>query len=602
MKKLISTFILLLAVGIAYAQTACNPAFTWAAAPSGNNLLRISFTNTTSFTPPVPQAYATYFINFGDNSSSNFWGGTSYHNYSTPGTYNVKLYMDVYDSLNQTLICNAIDSQLVTVAYSACATSISAVMNSAGNYTFTANTPASPSGMTYSWNFGDGSTGTGSPVTHVYNTPGTYTITLSASGGGCAYTNTYVVQSSSTNPCANLNAAFSHNSNNLTTVVSNTSTFGSPLIRVAHWNFGDGSPIVSNTNYTSHTYAASGLYLIVLTNEWKDSATQAIVCTDVVSQTVSVSNAPQQNLISGNIIWDSLSNPTVAVSFKVWLIVQDSLANTLAAIDSTTTSGMLGTNFAPYSFQNALPRNYLVKAAPIYNSPVVSGLVPTYHDSSIYWTGANLVAHAGGNTPNVYIWMRSGTPTSGPGFIGGNISLGANKGTAAGAPNQLVYLRNAANHMVRFTYTDANGDYSFGNIPTGSYTVYPEELRYTTIPSSILSVTAGQPSVANVDFKKTPTHFKPTNGITGINNLSLSNEFVLFPNPANNALSVYTKASFTGSATIDIITLTGAKALSKASVAGKETVVDLSSLQSGVYFVRITAGNEQHVEKLFIQH
>lgn len=601
MKKLISTFILLLTVGIVYAQTACNPAFTWAAAPSSNNLLTVNFTNTTSYTPPAPQAYATYFINYGDNSSSNFWGPTNYHIYSTPGTYNVKLYMDVYDSLNQTLICNAVDSQFVTIGYTPCASTITGVMNSVGNYTFTASTPAGTSGMTYSWNFGDGSTGTGSPVTHAYTTPGSFNVTLTATGGGCAYTNTYWVQTTSTNPCATLNAYFYASGNNLTISFSNISTQSIGLNNVAHWDFGDGTSATNTTNYTTHTYAAAGNYNVLLTNEWIDSLTQATVCTDTFSYLVSVSIAPPVNLISGNIYWDSLSNPTVPVNFKVWLIVHDTAANLLAALDSTTTSGILGTNFASYSFQGAPARDYLVKAAPIYNSPAVSGLVPTYHDSSIYWSGANQVMHNGNVTNNINIWMRNGIPTSGPGFIAGNISLGANKGTGTGAPNQLVYLRNAANHMIRFTYTDANGDYSFGNIPTGSYTVYPEEIAYITIPSALQTVTAGQPSVNNVNFKKTPTHIKPT-GTTGVGNISIADAFTMYPNPANNVLYVYPKVSFKGNATIDIISITGAKVKTVVVESGKENNVDLSNMESGVYFVRITAGSEQHIEKLFIQH
>lgn len=37
--------------------------------------------------------------------------------------------------------------------------------------------------LAYTWNFGDGSTGTGSSVTHVYTTPGIYTVTVSVSDG-----------------------------------------------------------------------------------------------------------------------------------------------------------------------------------------------------------------------------------------------------------------------------------------------------------------------------------------------------------------------------------------------------------------------------------
>lgn len=44
--------------------------------------------------------------------------------------------------------------------------------------TFTDNSN-DPSITLYSWNFGDGATGTGNPVTHIYSSPSTYTVTHS---------------------------------------------------------------------------------------------------------------------------------------------------------------------------------------------------------------------------------------------------------------------------------------------------------------------------------------------------------------------------------------------------------------------------------------
>ena len=48
-----------------------------------------------------------------------------------------------------------------------------------------ATTTFSSSGASsYAWNFGDAGTGSGSPVTHVYSSPGSYTITLTATYTG----------------------------------------------------------------------------------------------------------------------------------------------------------------------------------------------------------------------------------------------------------------------------------------------------------------------------------------------------------------------------------------------------------------------------------
>ncbi len=44
--------------------------------------------------------------------------------------------------------------------------------------TFTANVTGGVSPYSYSWNFGDGTSGTSNPVTHTYNTPGYYTVSV----------------------------------------------------------------------------------------------------------------------------------------------------------------------------------------------------------------------------------------------------------------------------------------------------------------------------------------------------------------------------------------------------------------------------------------
>src|ERR1044072_1737154 len=97
MKKLLLAAAALVTTHTAIAQ--CNPNFSFIAAPSGNNLLNVNFTNTTVGTFP-PTSYPFYTWKFGDGGVA--YGSTTVsHNYPAPGTYLVKLFMQRNDSRSE---------------------------------------------------------------------------------------------------------------------------------------------------------------------------------------------------------------------------------------------------------------------------------------------------------------------------------------------------------------------------------------------------------------------------------------------------------------------------------------------------------------------
>ncbi len=71
--------------------------------------------------------------------------------------------------------------------------------------TFTNTTTGVGGTTTYSWDFGDGNTGTGSPVTHTYATNGTYMVCLTATSGMCSKKTCHTISVSS--PSCNTNCS-----------------------------------------------------------------------------------------------------------------------------------------------------------------------------------------------------------------------------------------------------------------------------------------------------------------------------------------------------------------------------------------------------------
>jgi hypothetical protein len=595
MKRILFAFLVCLFAQSGFAQV-CNATFSTAMAPQNNNLLRANVNN--SSTPYMTGTkFTSFYINWGDGSPLSYaWTGNNYHNYASQGVYHIRLIMNIFDSTTSgtTLYCSDTTLDSVHAYYSACATSF-AISGSSPTYTVTATNPAGTPGMTYTWNWGDGSpNSTGNPASHTYASSGGKSITLTATNGICTYTNTQPVSVSGT--CSNAIANFT------STITSSGVTFTSTSGNIAgtsrryDWNFGDGNSSLNNTSSSiSHTYASGGVYSVMLITKWYDSTTMTFKCIDSITKNVGVSNT-----ISGYLALDS--NTTVKVDspeYKVWLIVFDSSTNILSAVDSTI---VYGTNpqITPYQFNGVAAGTYRVKAKLLNGPTTGTGWVPTYHVSTLMWNTATTFYHGGGTTTGKWIMLQAGTATSGPGFVGGNVSAGANKGTANGIEGITMLLLDGNNNFVTSAVTDVNGNYSFSQLAPATYNVHPEDMGYTTTPVTI-SIVNNKPTITGINFERSQSQMTITPAATGIstfNNSAL--EFKVYPNPAKDKVAIVWNNNLASNADVTITDITGKKVLNMQS-SNEVIEIKLDNLQKGFYFITVTADNIQETKKLMLQ-
>ncbi len=255
---------------------------------------------------------------------------------------------------------------------------------------FTGSASGGTSPYSYSWSFGDGSTGIGSSAKHTYSSAGTLTVVLTVKDNGLPQETTTSQQSitvSGAPPPLTASFAFSPSSTQAGQHVTFTASAGggtSPF--TFSWSFGDGS--TGTGSPATHTYSSAGSYTVILTA----SAGQSVSFTAYASGGTS----PYSYLWSYG---DGSSGTGLQVThtynsdgtYQVTLTVADSQGNTSTGVESVAvgkSSLQDGFTYSPISPQPSDNINFTGSArggAPPYtyswdfgNGASASGASATY--------------------------------------------------------------------------------------------------------------------------------------------------------------------------------------------------------------------------------
>ena len=229
--------------------------------------LPVTFTNTSTGT----SGSTTYLWNFGDGNTSTATNPT--HTFAAGGTYNVTLTQTNGPG------CTSSSSQLVTAMD---IPNVAIAGDDGDGDLINCLLPGDPStsevvtfyntttnGVSYSWNFGDGSgiftTASLASFNHTYTTFGTFTVSMTAThANGCTSTATLTVvfekyvSAAMTLNILEYSGCAPHNLSTLTNLSVNANSYT--------WNFGDGTIITTTSPVPPpHFYTTPGTYTISLT-------------------------------------------------------------------------------------------------------------------------------------------------------------------------------------------------------------------------------------------------------------------------------------------------------------------------------------------------
>ena len=254
--------------------------------PAGNTGPSATFTatctvlvcamNSAGTVDPEGHTIKGYSYNWGDGTAVSATTGTTLsHTYATAGTYTITL--TATDSWNraglpvnrqvtmQEPTGNAGPSATFTVTCTT--TNTTCTTNSTGTTDPENNTP-----FRFQYNWGDGTpdtTGTASGPAHVYNVPGSYTVTLTAfdawGRGGAPVTRT---ATTAAEPAGNAGPAVTFPQPVCTArscTVTSTGTTDADGIRGYSWNWGDATTPSTGAAPAAHLYATAGTFTITVT-------------------------------------------------------------------------------------------------------------------------------------------------------------------------------------------------------------------------------------------------------------------------------------------------------------------------------------------------
>lgn len=237
-------------------------------------------------TPPAGKPFlpGSFTWNFGDGSSA---AGTSpiLHSYAAAGTYPVSLI------LADTNYCNSPDSLTIILRVSPVVKAQFEVPDGCAAYTAVFNN-TSLAGQQFFWDFGDGTSSTDMNPVHLYNTTGTYTISLLV-----VDSNTCNISDSTTRtiqvhakPTAGFSTTPVPAEYNTPTVFYNNATGATHYI----WLFGDGDSTVKNGSDTViHQYQQTGSFnaCLIAMNQYGCSDTSCHPVQALINPLLDVPNA-----------------------------------------------------------------------------------------------------------------------------------------------------------------------------------------------------------------------------------------------------------------------------------------------------------------------
>lgn len=491
---------------------------------------------------------------FGDGSIG--FGTNLNHTYTQSGAYLVC--MTSYSLIDTCVTCQVVN---VTLNPSGCGiSSFPDSVNVTQLYMYA--TGVAP-GNIINWTFGDGTSGTGNFVSHIYNSVGTYVVCMNeidSSTGNilCSTCDSILVS-------GNQNCNFGYTGLPIT---NSLQTFTAPFFSGASytWDFGDGTPLVTGQTVT-HAYPLQGVYNVCLSVGQQG----AIVCTSCLPLVITNSSPScQASFISVSVGLNAyFIDQSVAVPINVPPL--PSPVNYAWSFGDGNSSSLQFPNH-----QYSAPGVYIVCL-----TVSTVGCTSTYCDSIVIDTTINNPIGC-----NAYFIFTQLSPFN---LVGVNLSSGVN---------------------LNFSWDFGDGS----PLATGAYPSH----QYATTGSYVVCLTVSDflgcsdtycdtltvDSLGNILYRGASAGFvlniySPAFLTSGVDEANVT-QAQLFPNPAADLLSVTWSEGVSNTLTYEVLSIDGRVVLN-GSLSRAANSIAVANLNPGFYLLKVRNANGTIESKPFIK-
>lgn len=262
-------------------------------------------------------------------------------------------------------------------------------------------------------------------------------------------------------------------------------------------------------------------------------------------------------------------------------------------------------NTGNYSFSGVCTGNYIVLAiADTLDYPQVA---PTYYGDSTHWQQAIHIITLPSTVHTANIIMKEYFPLTGTATISGTVLEGDGFNRVPGDPipgTDVGLDHDPGGSIVSHTTTDANGKYTFKNLPAGCYKIYvnipglPMDSTYHECLDSLdnipdLNFIADSSSI---DINPTPSSVEQMNALKTI--------IQIYPNPHQGLTNIEFTITETNKVQIDVFNLIGEKVAELLNEQKQAGIVKCpfnghdKGLTAGVYLLNVKVGDESITKKI----